>query len=405
MFFIFIFQFLVNLCAEISPDVIQTALQTNQLEQLKIGIERISEKVKISDVDGKWEVYGSYSQIEMCQSYLQEFCENDVTADSTEPTDGEIIMKVNITKELYQALLFLEKNKLSEITGNAKLNFIDDAGLLEISGHKIPANVEKHIQELLSLFQANMVMDMVEVPFRLVQNSSVTNFIIKLQTDHPDVYIYTNEGKGAESAFPVYLVSLKREDLASAKKSIQTEYLKTSTRAGRFTQSQTSDKNMNNGNPNKFNRSYSFEARKPTHKTYKTQEGLVIHVYMGSILRLDVDCIVNAANSHLMHGGGIAAVIADAAGKGFNKECYDYVKSYGDIPTGQCCVTNAGNLPYKRVIHGVGPHWSKSKTNECCDLLQKTIEQCIQTANAHRMTSVAIPSISAGNYETKDKYK
>ena len=405
MFFIFIFQFLVNLCAEISPDVIQTALQTNQLEQLKIGIERISEKVKISDVDGKWEVYGSYSQIEMCQSYLQEFCENDVTADSTEPTDGEIIMKVNITKELYQALLFLEKNKLSEITGNAKLNFIDDAGLLEISGHKIPANVEKHIQELLSLFQANMVMDMVEVPFRLVQNSSVTNFIIKLQTDHPDVYIYTNERKGAESAFPVYLVSLKREDLASAKKSIQTEYLKTSTRAGRFTQSQTSDKNMNNGNPNKFNRSYSFEARKPTHKTYKTQEGLVIHVYMGSILKLDVDCIVNAANSHLMHGGGIAAVIADAAGKGFNKECYDYVKSYGDIPTGQCCVTNAGNLPYKRVIHGVGPHWSKSKTNECCDLLQKTIEQCIQTANAHRMTSVAIPSISAGNYETKDKYK
>ncbi|XP_052100378.1 uncharacterized protein LOC127734517 [Mytilus californianus] len=386
-------RFLVNLCAEISPDVIQTALQTNQLEILKMGLERISEKVKISEVDGKWVVYGSYEQIEMCQSYLQV-----VTEDSTEPTDGEIIIKVDITKNLYQALLFLEKRKLSEITGNANLNFIDDAGLLEISGHTIPANVEKQIQELVSSFQANMIMDMVEVPYRLVQNSSVLNFILKLQIDHPDVYIYTNEGKGAESAFPVYLVSLKREDLASAKKSIQTEYLKTSTRAGRFTQSQTSDTNTKFGNPNKFNRSYSLEIRKPSHKTYKTEEGLVIHVYMGNILQLNVDCIVNAANSHLMHGGGIAAVIADAAGKAFNKESYEYVKRYGEVKTGHCCVTHAGNLPYKRVIHGVGPHWSKGKANECCDLLQKTIEQCIQTANAHQMTSIAIPSISAGLY-------
>ncbi|CAC5420245.1 DTX [Mytilus coruscus] len=379
-------RFLVNLCAEISPDVIQTALQTNQLETLKMGIERISEKVKISEVDGKWVVYGSYAQIEMCQK------------DSTEPIDGEIIIKVNITKDLYQALLFLEKRKLSEITGNANLNFIDDAGLLEISGHTIPANVEKQIQELVSSFQANMEIDVVEVPYRLVQNSSVENFVLKLQIDHPDVYIYTNEGKGAESAFPVYLVSLKREDLASAKKSIQTEYLKTSTRAGRFSQSQKSDTNAKFGNPNKFNRSYSLENRKPTHKTYKTEEGLVIHVYMGNILQLNVDCIVNAANSHLMHGGGIAAVIADAAGKAFNKESYEYVKSYGEVKTGHCCVTHAGNLPYKRVIHGVGPHWSKGKADECCDMLQQTIEQCIQTANAHHMTSIAIPSISAGLY-------
>jgi O-acetyl-ADP-ribose deacetylase (regulator of RNase III) len=78
------------------------------------------------------------------------------------------------------------------------------------------------------------------------------------------------------------------------------------------------------------------------------------------------------------------------------------VKSYGEIKTGECCVTNAGNLPYKRVIHGVGPQWSKRNANECYDLLQKTIEQCIEMANKIHMKSVAIPSISAGKYLLSD---
>lgn len=252
----------------------------------------------------------------------------------------------------------------------------------------MPGSNETKIQRLISDFKSSMVTDLVSIPYRSVQNSSPKQYLLKLQTEHPDVTFYSKEGKGAESSFDVYVVSMNRNALAIAKKRIQTEYIKSSKRSGRFSESYMVHSNTK--------LTSSVQNKLPVLKTYKTAEGLAIHVYMGSIIRLDVDCIVNAANSHLMHGGGLAAVIADAAGTAFNRESYDYVKSHGDIKTGSCCVTRAGNLRYRCVIHAVGPHWSKGKANECCDLLQKTIEQCIQTANDHQMISVAVPSISAG---------
>jgi O-acetyl-ADP-ribose deacetylase (regulator of RNase III) len=121
---------------------------------------------------------------------------------------------------------------------------------------------------------------------------------------------------------------------------------------------------LHNIPPSLSHRNFSHnQSRNPKPRNFRTSEGLQICVYMADIRKLSVDCIVNAANGQLMHGGGIAAVIADAAGPTFNKECSDYVKSYGEIKTGECCVTHAGRLPYKRVIHGVGPQWSKRNAN------------------------------------------
>ncbi|CAG2236898.1 DTX [Mytilus edulis] len=357
-------QYLLNVTAEISPDVIQTLHNKGQLDSMKKELEGLSGQVKVIEKEGKWIIHGSsFSHIEICQKCLQDFL----------------------------------RKKLSQIIGIAAINFQQDSKCIEIIGDALPVNTEAQIQKLISNFQSSMVMDAVVIQYRQVQESSTRNFLMKLQTEHPDVYVYSDEGKGAESSFSVYLISMNRDDLASAKTGIQTKFLRSSKRTGRFSQSQSTS-NSKYDNSQRFGRSISVQNRIPTRKTYQTAEGLIIHVYMDSILKLDVDCIVNAANSHLMHGGGIAAVIADAAGKAFNKESYDYVKSNGEVKTGTCCVTKAGNLPYKHVIHGVGPHWSKKKAAECSDLLQKTIEQCIQTANAHHMTSVAIPSISAGLY-------
>uniref|UniRef100_K1PXH2 Uncharacterized protein n=1 Tax=Magallana gigas TaxID=29159 RepID=K1PXH2_MAGGI len=69
----------------------------------------------------------------------------------------------------------------------------------------------------------------------------------------------------------------------------------------------------------------------------------------------DVDCIVCASNEHLMHGGGVAAAISEAAGYQFDLASRDYVQKNGPIPVGRCCVTHAGKLPYKCVIHAIGP--------------------------------------------------
>lgn len=100
-------------------------------------------------------------------------------------------------------------------------------------------------------------------------------------------------------------------------------------------------------------------------------------IYLGSITRLKVDCIVNAANESLSHGGGVAFTISEAAGYGFDQESMEYTRKHGQIPVGECCVTGAGNLPYQCVIHIVGPRWYAYKADEkkyCLDDFQLAVE-------------------------------
>ncbi|CAC5392471.1 PARP10_14_15 [Mytilus coruscus] len=131
--------------------------------------------------------------------------------------------------------------------------------------------------------------------------------------------------------------------------------------------------------------------------TFKTSEGIVVKVYNGNILSLDVDCIVNGANENLNHGGGVAYVIAAVAGYEFEKESDDCILRNGPIKEGSCCTISAGKLKYKCVIHTVGPKWhSYNDKKECCRILKKSVESCFFEAEVNGMSSVATPSISAG---------
>ena len=129
-----------------------------------------------------------------------------------------------------------------------------------------------------------------------------------------------------------------------------------------------------------------------------TAGGLLIKIYSGSITRLNVDCIVNAANENLMHGGGVAAAISDAAGYQFDQESAQYIADNGPVPVGSCCVTSAGKLPYKHVIHSVGPRWGDYTDKEkCLQDLQKSVMVTFEKADELSMKSIAIPAISSGN--------
>lgn len=129
----------------------------------------------------------------------------------------------------------------------------------------------------------------------------------------------------------------------------------------------------------------------------KTKEDLRVKIYGGRILCVAVDCIVNASNEYLMHGGGVAAAISEAAGYEFDRESREFVKKNGPISVGTCCVTSAGKLPYKCVIHTVGPRWSDYKDkNKCLQLLQNSVEATFIEADKYGMKSIAIPSISSG---------
>lgn len=131
----------------------------------------------------------------------------------------------------------------------------------------------------------------------------------------------------------------------------------------------------------------------------KTKEGLKIKIYSGSITRLNVECIVNAANDQLMHGGGVAAAISEAAGYEFDLESRDFVQKHGLIPVGRCCVTSAGKLPYKCVIHTVGPKWGDYRDkSQCLQLLQDSVRVTFEEADNQKLRSIAIPAISSGKF-------
>jgi O-acetyl-ADP-ribose deacetylase (regulator of RNase III) len=124
-----------------------------------------------------------------------------------------------------------------------------------------------------------------------------------------------------------------------------------------------------------------------------------LEVCRGDITEETTDAIVNAANTRLRHGGGLARAIVVKGGEQVQKDSDKWIAEHGELKVGQVVVTEAhGNLKCKYIIHTAGPIWKGGEENEA-KLLAEAIHNVLETADRIGAGSVSIPAVSSGIYK------
>jgi O-acetyl-ADP-ribose deacetylase (regulator of RNase III) len=132
-------------------------------------------------------------------------------------------------------------------------------------------------------------------------------------------------------------------------------------------------------------------AKRIDNKIAITMNNTVLELLEGDITDQRVEAIVNAANEKLALGGGVAAAIRKTGGASIQDEC----NRIGGTPVGTAVVTGAGKLPFKHIIHAVGPRWGDGDEDR---KLSAAVRSAMALADRHGLKSIALPAISSGNF-------
>jgi O-acetyl-ADP-ribose deacetylase (regulator of RNase III) len=115
----------------------------------------------------------------------------------------------------------------------------------------------------------------------------------------------------------------------------------------------------------------------------------ILRLVLGDITSREVDAIVNAANSHLQHGGGVAGAIVRKGGQIIQDES----DKIGYVPVGHAVITTAGKLPARYVIHAVGPRMGEGDEDS---KIENAVSSSLVLASEKGLKSISLPAISSG---------
>ncbi|MBN1453338.1 MAG: macro domain-containing protein [Anaerolineales bacterium] len=121
--------------------------------------------------------------------------------------------------------------------------------------------------------------------------------------------------------------------------------------------------------------------------------GQTIQIVQGDITAEEVDAIVNAANEHLQHGGGVAWAISKRGGPAIQQESDEWVRTMGTVSHAHPAWTSGGLLPARYVIHSVGPVWGEGDEDS---KLAAAVTGALNVADELKLKSIAFPAISTG---------
>ena len=128
-------------------------------------------------------------------------------------------------------------------------------------------------------------------------------------------------------------------------------------------------------------------------KERKLPTGQTIQIVQGDITTEEVDAIVNAANEHLQHGGGVAWAISKKGGRVIQQESDAWIREHGPVSHSAPAWTSGGDLPAKYVIHAVGPVWGDGGEDK---KLSDAVTGSLHVADQLKCESIAMPAISTG---------
>lgn len=125
----------------------------------------------------------------------------------------------------------------------------------------------------------------------------------------------------------------------------------------------------------------------------KIATGQSLQIVQGDIAIDEVDAIVNAANEHLQHGGGVAWAIVRRGGDMIQEECDRWIQQHGLVSHAHPAWTLGGALPAKYIIHAVGPVWGDGDEDA---KLADAISGSLRVADELKCVSISMPAISTG---------